>query len=104
MLNAEVREPKIDLLKMLSEAGVASLTSTQVTAIGEESVILKPRDGSEWSLNADWVVVSVGLKPLNQMAHQLAGECPDVRIVGDCQAPRRIRDAVVEGDLAGRLV
>ncbi len=104
MLNAEVREAKIDLLKMLGDAGVTALTSTQVTEIGEKSVTLKSSDGSEQFLKADWVVVSVGLKPLNQMAHQLAGECPDVRIVGDCREPRRIRDAVVEGDLAGRLV
>jgi hypothetical protein len=55
-------------------------------------------------LETDFVVVAVGMQPRLQMAHQLAGECADVRSIGDCREPRRIRDAVVEGDLAGRLV
>ncbi|MGQ9584263.1 MAG: oxidoreductase [Anaerolineae bacterium] len=104
MLNAEVQATKMDLLKMLADAGVTVLTSTQVTEIAEEGVTLRSGDGSERFWKADYVVVSVGMRPLRHVAHQLAGECADVRVVGDCQEPRRIRDAVVEGDLAGRLV
>ena len=104
LLYEEVHSIKVDLLKMLEEEGVEALTDTQVTEIREKEVTLRSSDGSERLLEADFVVVAVGMKPLSQVAHQLAGECADVRLVGDCLEPRRIRDAVVEGDLAGRLI
>ena len=100
----QVHSIRVDLLKMLEEEGVEVLTDTRATEIKENGVTLRSSGGSEWFLEADFVVVVVGMRPLSQEAHQLAGECVDVRIVGDCLEPRRIRDAVVEGDLAGRLI
>ena len=104
MLDEEVHSIRVDLLKMLKDAGVEALIGTQATEIRGAGVTLRSSDGTERLLKADFVVVAVGMIPLSQAAHQLAGECPDVRIVGDCLEPRRIRDAVVEGDLAGRLI
>jgi len=100
----DIHRIRVDLLRMLEDAGVEALTDTQATEIVEGGVSLQSGDGSQQFLKADFVVVAVGMKPLNQVAHQLAGECADVRLVGDCLEPRRIRDAVVEGDLAGRLI
>lgn len=104
LLNEEVLSIKVDLLKMLEDEGIEALTDTQVTEIKGNGVALRTNDGSERFLEADFVVVAVGMRSLSQVAHQLAGECADVRLVGDCLEPRRIKDAVVEGDLAGRLV
>jgi len=104
MLNQDVHSTRMDLLKMLEDAEVEALTGTQATEITENGVTLRSSTGSEQFLKADFVVVSVGMRPLSQVTHQLAGECPDVRTIGDCLEPRRIRDAVVEGDLAGRLI
>ena len=100
----EVHSVRVDLLKMLKEAGIAALTHTVPTAIYEDSVAARSNDGQEYLLHAEVVVVAIGMAPLSKIAHQLAGECRDVRILGDCVRPRRIRDAVVEGELAGRLV
>ena len=87
-----------------SEAGIKILTGAQATRISEVSVTVKSGDSSGELLEADSVVVAVGMAPRREEAHQLAGECADVHIIGDCVAPGRIRDAVVDGDLAGRLV
>ena len=100
----EIHSIRVDLLKMIEEAGVETLTDTRATEIHEAGVALRAGDGAEHFLKADWVVVAVGMTPLSQVTHQLAGECRDVQIVGDCLSPRRIRDAVVEGDRAGRLI
>jgi pyruvate/2-oxoglutarate dehydrogenase complex dihydrolipoamide dehydrogenase (E3) component len=100
----DIHSIRVDLLTMLDEAGVKALIGTQATEIRGAGVTLRSSDGTERFLKADFVVVAVGMRPLNQVAHQLAGECADVRTVGDCLEPRRIRDAVVEGDLAGRLI
>ena len=100
----DIHSIRVDLLRMLEEIGVEALTDTQVTEIVEGGVSLQSGDGSQQFLKADFVVIAVGMKPLRQVAHELAGECTDVRIIGDCLEPRRIRDAVVEGDLGCRLV
>lgn len=100
----EIYSIKIDLQRMLAEAGIKILTGAQATKISEGSVTVKSGDSSGELLEADSVVVAVGMAPRREEAHQLAGECADVHVIGDCVAPRRIRDAVVEGDLAGRLV
>jgi hypothetical protein len=75
-----------------------------LTEINGNGIALRLSDGSEQFPKADSVVVSAGMSPLTAVGYQLAGECVDVRIIGDCLEPRRIRDAVVEGDLAGRLI
>ncbi len=100
----EIYSMKIDLQRMLAEAGIKILTGAQATKISEGSVTVKSGDSPGELLEADSVVVAVGMAPRRREAHQLAGECADVHVIGDCVAPRRIRDAVVEGDLAGRLV
>jgi len=104
MVTGEIHSIRVDLLRMLGEAGVKVLTDTRATEIAENGATLQSGDGSEQLLKADLMVVAVGMMPLRQAAHQLAGECADVRQVGDCLQPRRIRDAVVEGELAGRLI
>jgi NADH dehydrogenase FAD-containing subunit len=104
MLDEEVHSVRVDMLRMLEDAGVEALTAVEATEIREDGVTVRSRDGSERYLETDFVVVATGMAPLGQVAHQLAGECGDVHIVGDCLASRRIRDAVVEGNLAGRLI
>jgi 2,4-dienoyl-CoA reductase-like NADH-dependent reductase (Old Yellow Enzyme family)/thioredoxin reductase len=100
----EVLSIRVDLLKMLEEAEIKAVTGAEPVAIHEEGVLVRLRDDKQLSLPADFVIVAIGMEPLSTLAHQLAAECDDVRIVGDCVQPRRIRDAVVEGELAGRLV
>jgi 2,4-dienoyl-CoA reductase-like NADH-dependent reductase (Old Yellow Enzyme family)/thioredoxin reductase len=100
----EVLSIRVDLLKMLEEAEIKAVTGAEPVAIHEEGVLVRLRDDEQLSLPADFVIVAIGMEPLSTLAHQLAAECDDVRIVGDCVQPRRIRDAVVEGELAGRLV
>jgi 2,4-dienoyl-CoA reductase-like NADH-dependent reductase (Old Yellow Enzyme family)/thioredoxin reductase len=104
LLNSKVIAIKLDLLRMVTDIGIEVLTSTQITEINENGVFLCTSPGSEKFRKVDGVVVSVGMKTPNQLTNYLAGECQDVRIIGDSLEPRRIRDAVVEGDLAGRMI
>ncbi len=100
----EVHSVRVDLLKMIGDAGIKVCTDARAIAIDDARVVAQCGPEAMRILETDFVVVSVGMQPRSQMAHQLAGECADVRIMGDCREPRRIRDAVVEGDLAGRLI
>jgi 2,4-dienoyl-CoA reductase-like NADH-dependent reductase (Old Yellow Enzyme family)/thioredoxin reductase len=104
LVKQDVYTVKVDLIRMVEEEGVQIQTGASAIEIAEDTVRLRLRDGTERAVRSDSVVVAVGMAPLRKKCHELAGECPDVRVVGDCLEPRRILDAVLEGDLAGRLV
>lgn len=99
-----VHSIRVDLLQMLEEAEIGVVTSAEPVAIHKEGVSVRSYNDGQVSLRADSVILAIGMEPLSNLAHQLAAECDDVRIVGDCVQPRQIRDAVVEGELAGRLL
>lgn len=104
LLTEEVITLRLDLLKRVEEAEIRALTNSRALEITADGVLVQRGDDPPQLLRAEAVVVAVGMQPLSALAHQLAGECADVYLIGDCQKPRRIREAVVEGNLAGRLV
>lgn len=82
-------------------AGVREITSDGVL------YRLTGEDGAEsqtLQLPADDVVLCVGLIPRSEEAMQFLPLGYDVRMVGDCVAPRRINEAVQEGYFAGRYM
>ena len=73
-------------------------------AVEDREVVYSDSDGKEKSVHADNVVLCVGMLPRFEEAAGFSGLCYDVRIIGDCQAPRRINEAVHEGYFAGRYI
>jgi 2,4-dienoyl-CoA reductase (NADPH2) len=55
-------------------------------------------------LAADIVVVYAGKRAVDELAGALRGMVPDVRMVGDCVAPRRASDAIYEGHRVARSI
>lgn len=72
--------------------------------ITENAVRYLDRDGKECSAQADNVVLCVGLTPRFEEAAAFTELMYDVRIIGDCAAPRRINEAVHEGYFAGYYI
>ena len=72
--------------------------------ITEDAVCYLDRDGKECCAKADNVVLCVGLTPRFEEAAAFSELMYDVRIVGDCAAPRRINEAVHEGYFAGYYI
>ena len=60
--------------------------------------------GGGRTLPAESVVISTGCDPCVDLRETLRLGCAEVHIVGDCATLGQIREAVVQGDLAGRLV
>jgi 2-enoate reductase len=104
LLSEEVDSIRADLLQMVQDDGTKALAGAQGEAIGPQGVPVRLNDGSEQTVEMGVEVLAVGLRPLSEVAHQLAGECSDVRVIGDCQEPRRVREAAVEADQAARLI
>ncbi|MFC1990877.1 FAD-dependent oxidoreductase [Chloroflexota bacterium] len=81
------------------------LTGRQVLSINETGVqIINPDNGQEETVEADWIVIAVGVKPVDALVNALEGKIPELYSVGDCNEPRVILEAMYEGSLAGRQI
>jgi len=60
--------------------------------------------GIEARLDADTVVFAFGGKADDALHHELDGRVPELSLVGDAYAPRRIHDAILDGTRAGRAL
>lgn len=95
-------------LDTLKERDVKLLTEQQLAEITNDSVIVTHREsGAREDLQADWVILALGMKPLTALFEALetlddfTGE---LYMAGDCQIPRKFPEATYEGSLAARLL
>jgi 2-enoate reductase len=103
MTEQYINNVKMVMYNLLNEKGVKYLTSCQVTQIDGETVEIKDAAGGR-TLPAESVVVSTGCNASVDLRETLRLGCAEVHIVGDCGELGRVREAVVQGDLAGRLI
>jgi pyruvate/2-oxoglutarate dehydrogenase complex dihydrolipoamide dehydrogenase (E3) component len=91
------------LHKRIKEGCGRILIGAPVTKIGEGSVTFV-RNGQEESLPAAMVITAMGAKPDNALENVLAGLGIPYRTVGDAKSPRRLLEAIHEGDEAVRAL
>jgi NADPH-dependent 2,4-dienoyl-CoA reductase/sulfur reductase-like enzyme len=84
----------------LREKNVTVRTGTRVLAIEDGGVRVSPESSAEELLPADTVVYAVGQKPLQAEAIALSKYAPEFHIIGDCSAPKNIREATRAGYFA----
>jgi 2,4-dienoyl-CoA reductase-like NADH-dependent reductase (Old Yellow Enzyme family)/thioredoxin reductase len=99
----EVKYNTVLLKHMLDNAGVKAYTRSKPIEIGLESVKIANPRGRAQELSADAVVLAVGLKSDTAAVEKLKACCSESYALGDCVRPRRIFEAVHEGDRIGRL-
>lgn len=85
--------------------GIRFVTDHEIASIVEDSVVLSDVWTGETTTheNVDAVVLSTGNAADDALFHDLKGKTP-VRAIGDCVSPRRIFNAIWEGELAGREI
>ncbi len=98
-------------LRRLRWLGVEFLPMHRVSAIHPDKVsvydavrLAATRVLEEKELAADVVVYYSGKEAVTGLAAELAGHVPEIHLVGDCLAPRRINHAVFEGHRVGRAL
>ena len=69
----------LEFRKMMDEYEIDRYTSTKVKEIREKEVLVE-RDGKEFTIPAEQVVLAFGYKPVNKLAEELKGLC-DVRVI-----------------------
>jgi len=91
------------LHKRIKEAGGRIILGATVTRIEEGAVVYRQGD-EEKTLSAALVVTAMGAKPDNALEGALQKLVIPYRIAGDAKSPRRLLEAIHEGDRAGREI
>jgi 2,4-dienoyl-CoA reductase-like NADH-dependent reductase (Old Yellow Enzyme family)/thioredoxin reductase len=90
-------------LARLKKMGVRMETHTTVEEITDKGVKVS-RKGEPAFITADFVVLAVGLKTDPALPENFRDAAPEVMTVGDCVAPRMIKEAMEEGFAAGMKI
>ena len=91
------------LHKRIREGGGRIVLGATVTRIEEGAVIYR-QENEEKKIPAALVVTAMGAKPDNGLEGALMESGIPYRIVGDAKSPRRLLEAIHEGDQAGREI
>jgi len=83
----------VHTLRWVEKNNVHALTDTKCIAIEEDGVIVDNQNG-QTKLEADTVVLCVGIIPLTDERNAFFGHAFDVINVGDCKKAGTIRQAV----------
>jgi 2-enoate reductase len=83
------------LFKMLAENGVSVLTNTNLVRISEHGAVVENKyHRFEAELEADTIILALGLKPETDLLKALRGKVKELYSIGDCEGPGKIIDAV----------
>ncbi len=90
------------LLNKLREHKVTILTGQRAMEITDEGVgIVDIVSGQKRVISADIIVLALGATPVRSLAESLEDKSVELYLIGDCQEPRMILDAIAEGFLIG---
>jgi 2-enoate reductase len=95
---------RVHMLMLLADAKAEILTDTKVLEITDAGVVIVGNDGKRVNLEADTVVLALGLEPNGSLTESLKGKVPEVYAVGDCVEPRIVINAIHEGFHTARRI
>lgn len=78
-----------ETLHIMLKAGCQEITP--------DSVRVKDKDGKEVILPADTVIIATGVRADKKTAESFYGITPQTYMIGDCEKPRKIQEATLEG-------
>lgn len=92
------------LLERLSQQGIELLNKRQVSEIQEDKLIVKMPDGSLEQIAAETIVLAAGYTRKRQLFEEIQGAFPKTFLIGDCDKPGQISDAVHAASWVGRQI
>ena len=94
---------KILILK-LKENNVRILTEHRLIRTDKDSVVVAGPDGIEKRIEADRVVVAIGIQPDDTIHKNIRDLGFETHVIGDCLKPRSAKAAIFEGAKIGRSI
>ena len=95
-IGMDIGPNRLDVLEWLNKGGVKMLAGTKLEEITKGGVNVSVNGESRF-IEADSVVISVGLKSDKTVAESLEGKVEKIYTIGDCVSPRRILEAIHDG-------
>lgn len=90
-------------LPWLDKKGAASYTGVKYEVITDKGLVITTKEG-QTTIEADTIIVVLPLLPNTDASKTLHGKIPETYIVGDCQEPRLMPDAVADGARIGHTI
>lgn len=89
---------KIGLRHKMDEAeSLQVMLKANCQEITPTGVRIKDKDGREIMLSADTVIIATGVRADKKTAESFYGITPQTYMIGDCEKPRKIQEATMEG-------
>ena len=91
----------IVLRELLQKNHVITITEVELEAITDTGVKIRDREGAGKEIPCHTVILSLGLKPHQEMIEKFAGLAPEIHVAGDCNNLQgNLYKAVSEGFFA----
>ncbi len=85
-------------LRMLLAANkVELLTGTRISAVTDDGAVVETKDGDKKTIEADNVVIAMGLKPETSFTDSIRGIGAAIYEIGDARQPLNIMNAIWDG-------
>ena len=91
-------------LNLLEKHGTTIITDNQVNEITPDGVLLARRAFGKNRIEADTVVLSLGMTPDTHLTDQLENKLDHVYRIGDCRKPRNVMNAVWDAYEIARMI
>ena len=92
------------LIRKLKENNVRILTEHRLLRVGKNSLVVAGPDGSEKVIEAQRVVVAIGIRQDDTIHQQIKSLGYETHVIGDCLEPRTAKSAIYEGAKLGRSI
>lgn len=92
------------LLERLSDYRVTVITTASLKEILDNGVVIR-KDGKEEVIQGvDYVVLAMGMRPVENLSNRIKDKVAEVYIIGDAKEPRKVLHAIWEGGEIGRKI
>lgn len=88
---------RIALIDLLRENAVEFKTEVKLEEISEKGAIIIDKNWNRFEIEADTVVLSMGVQPLDKTVDRLKDAAREVHVIGDCAKSRNIMAAIHDG-------
>lgn len=84
--------------------GLRILTNTKIKAFTPDGIDVINTQMEEYHLPADQIILAMGYTAEKGLYNDLAGQCPDVYLIGDAQQPGKIVTAIYQANTLAREI
>lgn len=98
------RANRIMLRELMQRWGIKVCLGVKAEEVTDSRILLSGDKEERSFIEYDTLILATGMKSDNRLQRTTAGVCGEIYSIGDCNAPRKIHDAIWEGWNLGRLI